>query len=178
ILPQIYKDYRLFAYNYSKHKLTGIKKYEEANYWRDVGTIQSYFEAHMDLLGPQPKMDLNNPKWPIISQKFLSGPAKIIQSNIEDSLICDGSVILKSSIKRCVISSNVIIHEKCELSDCIIMDNCEVKAGSRLKRVIVDRYNTFEPKTVIGYNPSKDAQHYFIDPSGIVVIPRGISKWE
>ncbi len=178
ILPQIYKDYRLFAYNYSNHNLSGIKPYEEKNYWRDVGTIQSYFDAHMDLLGPQPKMDLNNSKWPIISQKFISGPAKIIQSNIEDSLICDGSVILKSSIKRCIISSNVIIHEKCELSDCIIMDNCEIKSGSRFKRVIVDRYNVFEPKTIIGYNPSKDAQNYFIDPSGIIVIPRGISKWE
>lgn len=178
ILPQIYKNYRLFAYNYSNHKLSGIKSYEEPNYWRDVGTIQSYFDAHMDLVGLYPKLDLNNPKWPIISQKFIAGPAKIIQSNIEDSLICDGAVIIKSSIKRSIISSNVIIHDKCELSECIIMDNCEIKSGSRLKRVIVDRYNVFEPKTIIGYNPTKDAQNYFIDPSGIVVIPRGISKWE
>ena len=178
ILPQIYKNYRLFAYNYSNHKLVGVKPYEEQNYWRDVGTIQSYFDAHIDLLGLHPKLDLNNPKWPIISQKFITGPAKIIQSNIEDSLICDGAVVIKSSIKRSVISSNVIVHDKCEISECIIMDNCEIKSGSRLKRVIVDRYNTFEPKTIIGYHPTRDAQHYFIDPSGIVVIPRGISKWE
>lgn len=178
ILPQIYKNYRLFAYNYSNHKLAGVKNYEESNYWRDVGTIQSYFDAHMDLLGIEPKLDLNNHKWPIISQKFITGPAKIIQSNIEDSLVCDGAVVMKSSIKKCIISSNVIIHDKCELSECIIMDNCEIKSGSRLKKVIVDRYNIFEPKTVIGYNPSKDAQNYFIDPSGIIVIPRGISKWE
>ncbi|MCX7641926.1 MAG: glucose-1-phosphate adenylyltransferase [Elusimicrobiales bacterium] len=178
ILPQIFKHYRLFAYNYSKHKLAGIKIHEEENYWRDVGTIQSYFDAHMDLLGIEPKLDLNNPKWPIISQKFISGPAKIIQSNIEDSLICDGAVVIKSSIKKCIISSNVIIHDKCELSECIIMDNCEIKSGTRLKRVIVDRYNVFEPKTIIGHNPSRDAQNYFIDTSGIVVIPRGISKWE
>jgi glucose-1-phosphate adenylyltransferase len=178
ILPSIYKHYRVYAYNYSEQKLPGTKPTEEENYWRDVGTIESYFNAHMDLLGEKPKLDLNNPKWPIISQKFICGPAKIIQSNIEDSLISDGSVIIKSSLKKCVISSNVVIHEKCELSNCIIMDNCEIGAGSRMKNVIIDRYNVFDPKTVIGYYPEKDAQNYYIDPSGIVVIPRGISKWE
>jgi len=178
ILPAIYKDYGVFAYNYSKQVLPGIKDYEEPNYWRDVGTIQSYFDAHMDFLGQKPLIDLNNSKWPIISQKFISGPAKIIQSNIEDSLVSDGSVIIKSSLKKCVISSNVIIHDKCELTNCIIMDSCEIHSGSRLKNVIVDRFNIFEPKTVVGFNPDRDAQNYYIDPSGIVIIPRGISKWE
>lgn len=178
ILPAIYKDYGVFAYNYSKQVLPGIKDYEESNYWRDVGTIQSYFDAHMDFLGQKPLIDLNNSKWPIISQKFISGPARIIQSNIEDSLVSDGSVIIKSSLKKCVISSNVIIHDKCELTNCIIMDSCEIHSGSRLKNVIVDRFNIFEPKTVVGFNPDRDAQNYYIDPSGIVIIPRGISKWE
>lgn len=178
ILPQIYKKYRVFAYNFSNQKLNGIKEYEEPNYWRDVGTIQSYFNAHMDLLGPKPKLDLNNNKWPIISQKFITGPAKIIQSNIEDSLISDGSTVINSTLRKCIISSNVIIHEKCELTNCIIMDNCELKPGCRFKNVIIDRFNTFEAKTVIGYHPEKDAQNYYIDPSGIIVIPRGISKWE
>lgn len=178
ILPAIYKDYGVFAYNYSKQVLPGIKDYEEPNYWRDVGTIQSYFDAHMDFLGQKPLIDLNNSKWPIISQKFISGPARIIQSNIEDSLVSDGSVIIKSSLKKCVISSNVIIHDKCELTNCIIMDSCEIHSGSRLKNVIVDRFNIFEPKTVVGFNPDRDAQNYYIDPSGIVIIPRGISKWE
>ncbi|MEF3279446.1 MAG: glucose-1-phosphate adenylyltransferase [Elusimicrobiota bacterium] len=178
ILPAIYKKHNVFAYNYSSQNLPGIKKYEESNYWRDVGTIQSYFDAHMDLLGEKPLLDLNNSKWPIISQKFISGPAKIIQSEIEDSLICDGSVIKKSSLKRCVIASNVIIHEKCELSDCIIMDNCEIRPQTKIKKAIIDRYNTIEAKTTIGYNFEKDAQNYYIDPSGIVILPRGISKWE
>ncbi|MBP7795864.1 MAG: glucose-1-phosphate adenylyltransferase, partial [Elusimicrobiales bacterium] len=141
-------------------------------------TIQSYFDAHMDFLGQKPLIDLNNSRWLIISQKFISGPARIIQSNIEDSLVSDGSVIVKSSLKKCVISSNVIIHDKCELTNCIIMDSCEIHSGSRLKNVIVDRFNIFEPKTVVGFNPDRDAQNYYIDPSGIVIIPRGISKWE
>ncbi len=178
ILPSVYKKYNMYAYDYSSQVLKGTKPYEEPNYWRDVGTIEAYFEAHMDLLSEKPKLDLNNPKWPIISQKFITGPAKIIQSNIEDSIICDGSVIIKSSLKRCIISSNVVIHEKCELTNCVIMDNCEIKAGSRIKNAIIDRYNVFEPKTVIGYHPHADMQNYYIDPSGIVVIPRGISKWE
>lgn len=178
ILPSIYKRYRVFAYNFTTHELPGIKSYEEKNYWRDVGTIESFWQAHMDLLGPKPLLDLNNKYWPIHSSQHNSGPAKIIESNLQDCMICDGSVILQSSLKRCFISSGVIIHEKCQLEDCIIMDGCEIKAGSKLKRVIVDRFNTFEPKTVIGFDPDKDAQNYYIDPEGIVVIPRGISKWQ
>jgi glucose-1-phosphate adenylyltransferase len=58
------------------------------------------------------------------------------------------------------------------------MDNCEIKTGCRLKRTIIDRFNAIESRTVIGHNSDQDAQHYFIDPDGIVVIPRGISKWE
>jgi len=89
-----------------------------------------------------------------------------------------GCVINQSSLKRCILSNDVIIHEKCQLEDCIIMDACEIKAGTRMKKVIADRYNTIEAKSTIGYNHDLDAQHYYIDPDGIVVIPRGISKWQ
>lgn len=178
ILPQIHKRYNVYAYNYSNQNLPGVKKYEEQNYWRDVGTIQSYFDAHMDLLGEKPILDLNNSKWPIISYKTISGPTKIINSNIEDTIVSDGAIINKSNLKNCIISSNVIIHERCDIEDSIIMDNCEIGPGTKLKKVIMDRYNILEAKTTIGFNPTKDAQNYYIDPSGIVVLPRGISKWD
>ncbi|GAB4029769.1 MAG: glucose-1-phosphate adenylyltransferase [Elusimicrobiota bacterium] len=178
ILPSIHKRYRVFAYNFSSQNLPGVKPYEEKNYWRDVGTIESFWQSHMDTLGPKPLLDLNNKHWPIHCSQHHSAPAKIIESNLQDCMVCDGSVINQSSLKRCFISSEVVIHEKCQLEDCIIMDGCEIKAGSKLKRVIIDRFNTFEPKTVIGYDPEKDAQNYYIDPDGIVVIPRGISKWQ
>ena len=178
ILPNIHKRYRVFAYNFDGQKLPGSKPYEEKNYWRDVGTLEAFWQTNMDLLGAKPKMDLNNKLWPIQDSRHTAAPTKIIESNIQDCMVCDGCVIEQSSLKRCILANDVIIHEKCQLEDCIIMDACEIKAGSRLKKVIMDRYNTLEAKTTIGYNQDQDAQHYYIDPDGIVVIPRGISKWQ
>jgi len=143
-----------------------------------VGTLEAFWSAQMDLLGAKPKMDLNNKLWPIQDSKHNTAPTKIIESNLQDCLLADGCIVNQSSLKRCILSSDVIVHEKCQLEDCIIMDACEIKAGSRLKKVIMDRYNTIEAKTTIGYNQDQDAQHYYIDPDGIVVIPRGISKWQ
>ncbi len=178
ILPNIHKRYRVFAYNFAEQSLDGVKAYEESNYWRDVGTIDAFWQAHMDLLGAKPRLDLNNPQWPIQDARKNAAPAKIMESNLQDCMISDGCVISQSSLKRCILSNHVTIHEKCQLEDCIIMDGCEIKAGSRLRKVIMDRFNTIAPKSVIGYDPEKDAQRHYIDPDGIVVIPRGISKWE
>ncbi len=178
ILPNILKRYRVMAYNYAEQKLPGIKAYEESNYWRDVGTLEAFWQTQMDLLGAKPKLDLNNKLWPIQDARKTTSPAKIIESNLQDCMVCDGCTIMQSSLKRCILANDVVIHEKCQLEDCIIMDACEIKAGSRLKKVIMDRYNTIEAKTTIGYNQDQDAQHYYIDPDGIVVIPRGISKWQ
>ncbi|OGS12768.1 MAG: glucose-1-phosphate adenylyltransferase [Elusimicrobia bacterium RIFOXYA12_FULL_57_11] len=178
ILPNILKRYRVFAYNFDGQNLPGSKPYEEKNYWRDVGTLEAFWQTNMDLLGAKPKMDLNNKLWPIQDSRHTAAPTKIIESNLQDCMVCDGCVIEQSSLKRCILANDVIVHEKCQLEDCIIMDACEIKAGSRLKKVIMDRHNTIEARTTIGYNPDQDAQHYYIDPDGIVVIPRGISKWQ
>ncbi|HAH31173.1 MAG TPA: glucose-1-phosphate adenylyltransferase [Elusimicrobia bacterium] len=178
ILPSLHKRYRVFAYNFDSQKLAGMKPYEEKSYWRDVGTLDSFWQAHMDLLGPKPKLDLHNKHWPIHSSQYNSAPAKVLESHLQDCMISDGCIINQSSLKRCILSNEVVVHEKCQLEDCIIMDACEIKAGSRLKKVIIDRYNSLEAKTVIGYNQDQDAQNYYIDPDGIVVIPRGISKWQ
>jgi len=178
ILPNIHKRYRVFAYNFDSQKLPGMKAYEERNYWRDVGTLEAFWQTNMDLLGAKPKLDLNNKLWPIQDARNTTAPTKIIESNLQDCMVSDGCVIMQSSLKRCILGNDVIVHETCQLEDCIIMDSCEIKAGTRLKKVIMDRYNTIEARTTIGYNSDQDAQHYYIDPDGIIVIPRGISKWQ
>jgi glucose-1-phosphate adenylyltransferase len=178
ILPNILKQYKVCAYNFSDQKLPGAKEYEEQNYWRDVGTIKAFWQTHMDLLGAKPRLDLNNKLWPIQNSRHNSAPSKIIESNLQDCMISDGCVIKQSSLRRCILGNDVIVHEHCQLEDCIIMDACEIKAGTRMKKVIMDRFNTIEEKSVIGYNRDEDAQHFYIDPDGIVVMPRGISKWQ
>ena len=178
ILPNILKRYRVFAYNFDGQTLPGMKSYEEKHYWRDVGTLEAFWQTHMDLLGAKPRLDLNNKLWPIQDARKTTSPAKVIESNLQDCLICDGCVIHQSTLKRCILANDVIVHEKCQLEDCVIMDACEIKAGTRMKKVIMDRYNTIEARTTIGFNADQDAQSYYIDPDGIVVIPRGISKWQ
>ena len=141
-----------------------------------MGTIESFWQTHMDMLGEKPRLDLNNSRWPIHSGSSSVPPAKLIDSKLNDCIVGDGCVIRQASLKRCVLGRGVIVHEKCSLEDSIIMDSCDIKAGTKLKRVIVDRFNTMAPKTVIGHNPDSDAHNYYIDPSGIAVIPRGVTR--
>lgn len=178
ILPKILTDYRTYAYNFQSQVLPGAKPYEEQGYWRDVGTIESFWQTNMDLLGPKPKLDLNNPQWPISTTLHRVPASKFLGGAITNSIVGDGCVIHpKAKIKNCVISDSVIIGEGAELEGCVIMDNCEVKAGAKLKRVIMDRFNTVAPKQTIGLNLEADAQKYYIDPSGIIVLPRGKNKF-
>ncbi len=132
----------------------------------------------MDLLGPTPKLDLNNPKWPISTTLHRFPATQFLGGSITNSMIGDGCVISpKAKIKNCVISDSVIVGEGAELEGCVIMDNCEIKAGAKLKKVIMDRFNTVASKQTIGLNLELDAQKYYIDPSGIVVLPRGKKKY-
>ena len=178
ILPKILTDYRTFAYNFQSQSLPGAKSYEEQGYWRDVGTIESFWQTNMDLLGPKPKLDLNNPSWPISTTLNRVPPTKFLGGTVTNSAIGDGCIIHpKAKIKHSVISDSVLVGEGAEIEDCVIMDNCEIKAGAKLKKVIMDRYNTISPRQTIGHNLEADSQKYYIDPSGIVVIPRGKNKF-
>lgn len=178
ILPKILKDYRTYAYNFQSQVLPGAKPYEEQGYWRDVGTIESFWQTNMDLLGDKPKLDLNNPKWPISTTLHRVPATKFLGGSITNSIIGDGCVISpKAKIKNCVISDSVTIGEGAELEGCVIMDNCEIKSGAKLKKVVMDRFNTVAAKQTIGLNMEQDAQKYYIDPSGIIVLPRGKNKF-
>ncbi len=178
ILPKILTDYRTFAYDFQSQTLPGAKSYEEQGYWRDVGTIESFWQTNMDLLGPKPKLDLNNPAWPINTTLNRVPASKFLGGTLTNSIVGDGCVIHpKAKIKNCVISDSVTIGEGAELEGCVIMDNCEIKAGAKLKKVIMDRFNTIAAKQTIGINQEADSQKYYIDPSGIVVIPRGKNKF-
>jgi len=177
ILPQILTEYRTFAYDFASQKLPGLKAYEEQGYWRDVGTIESYWQTNMDLLGEKPKLDLSNSQWAINTSVFHVPPTKYLGGTITNSMLSNGCVIHDGAvIKNCVLGSNIIVHKGCNLEGCVIMDSCEIRPNVKMKKVIVDRFNTITAKQ-IGYKPEEDAQMYYIDPSGIVIIPRGRSKF-
>lgn len=172
IVPELVPRARVYAYNLLQNAIPGLKPYEERGYWRDVGTIFTYWKAHMDLLGPTPTFDLGNPLWPILTEAFEGPPARVLRGEIEDSFISEGSLIEGATVKRSTIGRGVRVEEGAFIEESILMDFVEVGKGSRLRRVIVDRFNRIQPGDQIGYDPERDRKRYTVDHSGIVVIPR------
>lgn len=173
VLPSLLHTHRLFAYDFSTNQVPGVKPYEERGYWRDIGSIEAYFEAHRDLLGLEPRFDLFNPRWPIYSSNYQGPGARIHNSLIHNSIVAAGSMINGARVRNSIIHREVILEEGAELTDCIIMDYVVVKRGARLKHVIVDRYNTIEAGAVIGYDLESDRRRYHVTPTDIVVVPEG-----
>ncbi|MDR7555614.1 MAG: glucose-1-phosphate adenylyltransferase [Armatimonadota bacterium] len=176
IIPELYPRARVFAYDFLTNQVPGTKPYEERGYWRDVGTLAAYWQAHMDLLGASPVFDLDNPAWPILTAAYAGPAAHVIGGEIVDSLIGEGARIEHATVRRSIVGRGVRIEPGAVLDEAIVMDHTRVGAGAHLRRVIVDRYNTIAAGEVIGLDPRRDAQRYFVDASGLVVLPRGATR--
>lgn len=173
ILPHAHKKFRTYSYDFSTNILPGLHSYEEKAYWRDVGTLESFYESHMDILGEEPRFDLNNHRWSIHSARYDGPPARILDGRLSNSIIGDGCLIKNSRVKNSILGCGVQVEEGALIEDSIIMDFCRVGQNAKLKKVIVDRFNDIPSKELIGYDKEIDAHRYFVDSSGLVVIPRG-----
>lgn len=175
IIPRLIKKHRVMAYNFLDNIVPGIKSYEERGYWRDVGTLDAYWQAHMDMLGCSPVLDLRNLEWPVLTDTFDGPTASFGRATIEDSLIGQGSLVIDSKIRRSVIGRNVRIEHGAEIDECVILDGVKIGSKARLRRVIVDRYNAIPDSTEIGLLSDADRNLYHTTDSGLVVVPRGLS---
>jgi len=176
ILPTLIAQGKsVFAYDFSKNRIPSLKKHEAKFYWRDVGTISSYWEANMDLLGRAPKLDLNNEDWAIYGSSLQFPPAHVIDSRVENSYLSEGAKVCGAVVENSILGRGVQIEDGCHISESIIMDFTEIKKNSKIKKAIVDRFNVIEKGSSIGYDPA-DNENYYIDPSGIVVVKRGSRK--
>lgn len=173
VIPDLINTGKVFAYDFATNIIPGTKPYEERGYWRDVGAIPAYFDAHMDMLGGSPRFELNNELWPIHPSAYEGPSAKILRGDIRNSMISEGTVIHKANIRNSVIRTGVVIENDVSLEDCIIMDHTVLKKGCRLKKVIVDKLNIINEGEQIGFDHDKDHFRCHIDPSGIAVLPRG-----
>jgi glucose-1-phosphate adenylyltransferase len=173
VIPElIERESKVYSYDFGKNEIPGIRDYEEKGYWRDVGTIKAYFEAHMDMLGNKPVFEVFNRLWPIYPLKNDMPPSKILDGEIKNSFISDGTIINGGKIEDSFIRSGVIIEKGSEIKESIIMENVVVKRNSKLYRVIVDKKNIIYEGEEIGFNQEKDRFKCHIDSSGIRVIPR------
>ena len=174
ILPRLMETHNLYAYDFSTNRVPGIKAHEDSVYWRDVGTIDAYFEAHKDVLGLEPRFDLFNPQWPVYSSNYQGPVARVIGGHVENSLLGAATVVDKDTkIRNSIIRREAVIEEGAEVEDSIIMDYVRVGKGCRLRRVIVDRHNNLEPGTCIGFDRQEDERRYLISPGGVVVVSLG-----
>ncbi len=176
VLPSLMRSHRMFAYDFASNQVPGVRSYEEPAYWRDVGTIESYFAAHYDLLGLKPRFDLFSPRWPIHSRGYEGPATRIVSGQVENSILAAGTVVNGASVRNSVVRREVFLDEGVELEDCIIMDYVRVKRGARLNRVIVDRYNTIDARAKIGFDRREDERNCHVSPSGIVVVPSGTAS--
>jgi glucose-1-phosphate adenylyltransferase len=154
-----------------QNRVPGVRRQEERAYWRDVGTVDAFFAANMDILGPSPHFNLFNPRWPIRSSNYQGPATQILAGNIERSQIGPGTLIRGGTIRESIVRREVVIEDDVVLERCVVMDHCVIRRGARLRNTIVDRYNTIAPGARIGYEADADAKRYHVSEGGVVVVP-------
>jgi glucose-1-phosphate adenylyltransferase len=174
VLPRLLGTHRLFAYDFATNEIPNIKPYEQRVYWRDVGTIDAFFDAHKDVLGAEPVFDMFNPHWPVYSSSYQGPVARVLGGEVRNSLLGAATVIHDNTrISNSIIRREAVVEEDVELDECIIMDYVRVCKGARLRRVIVDRHNKIEAGERIGYDPALDRQRFTVTETGVTVVPGG-----
>jgi glucose-1-phosphate adenylyltransferase len=177
IIPaSIEKGGKVYAYDFSSNIIPDTRPYEEKGYWRDVGSIKSYFDTHMDMLGKEPLFELANRSWPIYPASFLGAASKILKGDIQNSYVSESVFIEDSLIRNSVIRSGVTIESGVSIENSIVMDGCVIRSGARLRNVILDKYNVLEKGESVGFDPEKDRFRSHIDHSGICIVPKSGMK--
>lgn len=169
ILPELVPHARVYAYNFLDNALPGIQPYEEVGYWRDIGTIEAYWQAHMDLLGRTPKFELANRSWPIHTAPYRGPSARIVDGTIVDCQLGEGSIIDGATVRRSILGRDVRLLPGAIVDESVLLDHTVVGVGAQLRRVIADRYNMIEGGTRLGVDGSGGE-------AGITVLPRGPTR--
>lgn len=180
IIPEMYPRMKVQAYDFATNFIPGEEPYNQG-YWRDVGTVDSYFAAALDLVHVTPLFNLYNPLWPIVSAPMHLPPGKFVFADSKsqrigiatDSLVSDGSIISGGTINRCVLHPRVRVHSYADVDESILMDGVEVGRHAKLRRTIVDKGVKIPAGAAIGYDLELDRQRFTVTDSGIVVVPKG-----
>ena len=174
VLPRLSQTHRVFAYNFADNVVPGTKPYEELGYWRDVGTLDTYYEAHMDVMGIEPCFDAFNPQWPIYSSHYQGPTARVLRGNLDNVLLGAGTIVSEANVRHSILRREVVVEPGAQIEDCVIMDYVRIGAGARIRHAIIDRHNAIAPGAVIGHDHDRDrAAGYHVTEGGLVVVPLG-----
>jgi glucose-1-phosphate adenylyltransferase len=177
ILPAIIDTHNVQAYPFRDRK-TGSTRY-----WRDVGTIEAYYEANMDLVAVEPKLNLYNQAWPIHTYNPPWPPAKTVFTTTEGpqrrvgevlgSVVCSGSVVSGGRVQRSLLSYNVRVNSWAEVDDSVVFEDVTIGRNAKIRRAIIDKHVRIPDGARIGFNPDEDrANGYTVSEGGIVIIPK------
>ncbi len=198
IIPRLIPESRVYAYHFQQQNVIEDYIYDtkengerrlrleprtrDSSYWRDVGTLDAYWNANMDLTGVSPSFNLYGRNWSIQTYQVPAPPAKFVFSDERpesfrvgkalDSLVAPGSII-SGIVRNSVISYYVFIQSWATVEESVIMDNVVVGRHCMIKKAIIDKHNEIPAHTKIGYNPKEDRKLFTVTPRGIVAVPKG-----
>ena len=182
IIPALTASGDAHVYDFSTNVVPGQHD-REKGYWRDVGTIDSYFDANMDLLSPLPVFDLYNARWPVFTNHPPLPPAKVSRgengepSFVEGSLLCAGSIVSGGHVERSIVSPGARIHHDSRITDSILFPDVRIGAGAIVNRCIIDKNVQVPAGAQVGVDRAADAERFTISDNGIVVIEKDFSAW-
>jgi glucose-1-phosphate adenylyltransferase len=176
ILPKLVASGDAHVYDYTDNVIPG-ETGSDNHYWRDVGTLDSYYDAHMDLVAPLPAFNLYNDQWPIFTRGLNEPPAKVADgplrpSEISNSILSNGVIVVGGRCVNSVLSHGCRIDAEGEVTDSVLLDNVHVCGGARVHRCIIDKNVVIPPGFSIGYDNDLDAERFLVSPNGVVAIPK------
>jgi glucose-1-phosphate adenylyltransferase len=172
ILPRMIEQQPLYAYRFGSH----AGRVSQDRYWKDVGTLDAYYDANIALLEPIPPLDLYQPDWPIRSHQLQTPPARTVPGSdghdgvVYNSCLSGGTVINGAVVRHSILSARVRLEHASLVEDSILFHNVTVGAGAKLKRCIVDKHIQIPAGETIGYDLERDRQRFTVTDKGVVVI--------
>ena len=175
IIPAMTKAGLAKVYDFANNVVPGETD-RDKGYWRDVGSIDSYFEAHMDLVSPLPIFNLYNRQWPILTNPPSLPPAKFSERGIAfDSVVGAGSIISGGELRRTVASYDVLVGRDAAVDSSVLMPAVRIGEGARIKNAILDKSVIVEAGATIGYDLDRDRERFTVSAGGIVVVGKGVT---
>ena len=182
ILPRLAGQAPMYAYNFESNRIPGEVE-DSVPYWRDVGTIEAYYEANMDLNQVKPDLNLYNREWPVRSTSYPDPPAKFVfeeegrRGEALDSIVSGGCILSGGLVRKSILGRGVRVHAGAEVEGCVIMDNCDIGRRAKLRRAILDKNIRIPEDATVGYDLEADrGRGWHVTETGIVVIGRGYSS--
>jgi glucose-1-phosphate adenylyltransferase len=178
IIPMLVESGNAHVYDFTRNEVPGASE-RDAGYWRDVGTLDAYYDAHMDLVSVHPIFNLYNQDWPILTHSPPLPPAKFVfdedgrRGQALSSMVSAGVVISGARARGCVLSPNVHLHSYCEVEDSVLLPGVHVGRKAVVRKAILDKDVVVEPGAEIGVDLERDRERFTVSDGGVVVVPKG-----